>query len=166
MKLIDSINVFNHPNVGKYNITIPDDAEHLILTGYNGSGKSSILRALACGGNQELLVTSPKIHSAHIIVWDRKATSDIKLQLESVKEQPAILIIDDIEIGYNPQEQSTFLNRLTAEFPNIQIIGSTHSPFVLSGVYNTAAYSLDNRLTFTNLDQLTIEDVAKRVFGM
>ena len=51
MKIINSIAVRNLVNVDNHSITLPENSDHLILVGFDGTGKSSILRALACGDN-------------------------------------------------------------------------------------------------------------------
>lgn len=112
MKIINSITVRNLVNVTSHTITMPENSDHLILVGFNGTGKSSILKALACGDNSVLeFYMTPA--DAHVVVWDRKAVDDTMHQLEQTKDRPTVLIIDDIEIGLDPQRQNAFLNELT-----------------------------------------------------
>ncbi|MGH7437667.1 MAG: AAA family ATPase, partial [Polyangiaceae bacterium] len=49
-------------------------------------------------------------------------------------EQPAVVLIDEIELHLHPGLQRTIVPRLRQVFPNTQLIVSTHSPQVLSSV--------------------------------
>lgn len=48
--------------------------------------------------------------------------------------EPAIVIIDEIDSFLHPKWQKTILTALQKNFPNIQIIASTHSPIVVDGL--------------------------------
>ena len=165
MKIINSIKVRNLVNVSNHFITLPEDSNHLILVGFNGTGKSSILRALACGDNSALEIDMTPA-DANVVVWDRKAVDDTLHQLELTKDHPTVLIIDDIEIGLDPQKQNVFLNKLTSRYPNLQIIGSTHSPFVLAGAEKTAAFNLETGEMHEHLAWMGYKGIAERVFGV
>ena len=165
MKIINSITVRNLVNISNHSITLPENSDHLILVGFNGTGKSSILRALAYGDNSAIEIDLAPA-DAHVVVWDRKAVNDTLRQLELTKDRPTVLIIDDIEIGLDPQKQNTFLNELTAGYPNLQVIGSTHSPFVLAGAENTAAYNLESDELHEHLAWMGFKEIAERVFGV
>jgi predicted ATP-binding protein involved in virulence len=45
-------------------------------------------------------------------------------------EQPAIILVDEIDTYLHPKWQRTILNTLVKNFPNTQFIVTTHSPFV------------------------------------
>lgn len=159
MKIINSITVRNLVNLTSYTITLPENSDHLILVGFNGTGKSSILRALACGDNSALEIDMTPADT-HVVVWDRNAVNDTIHQMEQTKDRPTVLIIDDIEIGLDPQKQKTFVNELTSGYPNLQIVGSTHSPFVLAGAEKTAAFNLETGEMHEHLESMGFKEVA------
>ncbi len=165
MKIINSITIRNIVNVASHSIALPENSDHLILVGFNGTGKSSILRALASGDSSALEIDMTP-EDAHVVVWDRKAVSDTLHQLEQTKDRPTVLTIDDIEIGLDPQCQNAFLNELTSGYPNLQIIGSTHSPFVLAGAMKTAAYNLETGEIHEHLAWMGFKEIAERVLGV
>lgn len=51
--------------------------------------------------------------------------------------EPAVVLIDEVELHLHPGLQRTILVRLREVFPNTQFIVSTHSPQVLSSVRST-----------------------------
>lgn len=152
-------------NVNNHSIALPENSDHLILVGFNGTGKSSILRALASGDSSALEIDMTP-EDAHVVVWDRKAISDTLHQLEQTKDRPTVLIIDDIEIGLDPQQQNAFLNELASGYPNLQVVGSTHSPFVLAGALKTATYNLETGEIHEHLAWIGFKEIAERVFGV
>ena len=165
MKIINSITVRNLVNVANHSIILPDGSDHLILVGFNGTGKSSILRSLTCGDNSAVEIDMTPA-DANVVVWDRKAVNDTLHQMTLTKDQPTVLIIDDIEIGLDPQQQNVFLNELTTRYPNLQVIGSTHSPFVLTGAEKTAAFNLETGDIHEHLTWMGYKEIAEKVFGV
>ena len=79
-------------------------------------------------------------------------------------------------IGINGTGKSTLLRCLAGQeipdsgivtrYPNVQIIGSTHSPFILAGAPKTSAYSLDNGKVYTDLEHMGIVEIADCLFGI
>ena len=53
---------------------------------------------------------------------------------EGWKDLPAILFIDEIENHLHPVWQRRFIPVLLEQFPNLQIIATTHSPFPVAGL--------------------------------
>lgn len=47
---------------------------------------------------------------------------------------PGLLLIDEAENHLHPKWQKRFLNDILAIFPNLQIIATTHSPFIVASV--------------------------------
>ena len=165
MRIIDSIEVFNLPHVNNHRINLQEGDEHLILTGLNGTGKSSILRSLSCGGNHEINIIS-SIQEFDIFAWDRIAITDSESLLEMFKGKPTILVIDDMEVGLDLMQQRTLVKDISTRYPNVQIIGSTHSPFILAGAPKTSAYSLDYGKVYTDLEHMGIAEIADCLFGI
>ena len=53
---------------------------------------------------------------------------------EGLEEQPAILLIDEIENHLHPTWQRRVIPALLEHFPGLQIFATTHSPFVVAGL--------------------------------
>lgn len=56
--------------------------------------------------------------------------------------------------------------KIISRYPNLQVIGSTHSPFVLVGAEKTVAFNLETDEMHEHLDSMGFEEVAERVFGV
>lgn len=63
---------------------------------------------------------------------------------ENISNQRGILLIDEIENHLHPSWQRKIFPTLKKAFPNIQIIASTHSPFVIQTVPKSEIYVLDS----------------------
>jgi predicted ATP-binding protein involved in virulence len=62
------------------------------------------------------------------------------LKLEEMLLTPGLLLIDEAENHLHPKWQKTFLNSILDIFPNLQIIITTHSPFIVSSVENSRIF--------------------------
>lgn len=56
-------------------------------------------------------------------------------QMENPLEAEAILVIDELDLHLHPKWQQTIVPDLRRVFPNTQIIATTHSPEILTTVY-------------------------------
>ena len=63
---------------------------------------------------------------------------------------PGIVLVDEIENHLHLELQRRVLRILTALFPNIQFIVTTHSPFVLNSIENATIYDLENHSLIPN----------------
>ena len=63
---------------------------------------------------------------------------------ENPLSEPAILLVDEIDLHLHPQWQRHVLNDLCKLFPATQIIVTTHSPLVIQSVGNMNLYVLKN----------------------
>ncbi len=59
-------------------------------------------------------------------------------------EEPAVVMIDEIELHLHPGLQRTIVPQLRQVFPNAQFVVSTHSPQVLSSVHAGSVRLLDH----------------------
>lgn len=64
-----------------------------------------------------------------------------KLNPEEICKIPGLLLIDEIENHLHPKWQKKIIGIITSTFPNLQIILTTHSPFVVSSVNNARIYT-------------------------
>lgn len=60
--------------------------------------------------------------------------------IDELCNTPGLLMIDEAENHLHPKWQKTFLNSILEIFPNLQIIVTTHSPFIVSSVTNANVY--------------------------
>ena len=60
--------------------------------------------------------------------------------VEQLCKLPGILMIDEAENHLHPKWQKTFLQSIQEIFPNLQIIATTHSPFIVSSVDNAKIF--------------------------
>lgn len=67
------------------------------------------------------------------------------LPIEDICKTPGVLLIDEAENHLHPKWQKTFLNDILEIFPNLQIIVTTHSPFIVSSVENARVYVCESR---------------------
>ena len=69
----------------------------------------------------------------------------MKIPVKDYKKITGVLLIDEAENHLHPKWQKTFLQNILALFPNIQIILTTHSPFIISSVGEARVYVCKNR---------------------
>ena len=62
---------------------------------------------------------------------------------EGWHEEPAILLIDEIENHLHPTWQRRVIPALLAHFPGLQIFATTHSPFVVAGLKAGQVHKLE-----------------------
>ena len=58
---------------------------------------------------------------------------------------PGIVLIDEIETHLHLELQKKILDLLTTVFPNIQLIVSSHSPFILNSIDDAVIYDLEQK---------------------
>ncbi|MEM7535110.1 MAG: AAA family ATPase [Chloroflexota bacterium] len=57
-----------------------------------------------------------------------------KTPLDELGKTPGLLLIDEAENQLHPKWQKRFISSVLEIFPNLQIIATTHSPFIISSV--------------------------------
>lgn len=72
---------------------------------------------------------------------------------ETLCETPGLLLIDEVENHLHPKWQKRFIPTILKIFPNLQIIATTHSPFIVSSVEDAKVY-----VCKPHTDHCTIED--------
>lgn len=80
---------------------------------------------------QNLIKLLGKMFSVHVLGKTDPAT---------LCETPGILLIDEAENHLHPRWQKRFLRNVRDIFPNIQIIATTHSPFIVSSIPDARVY--------------------------
>lgn len=62
---------------------------------------------------------------------------------------PGIVLIDEIDLHLHPEWQLHILNDLSAMFPRIQFIVSTHAPLILSSVKDGCVFSIADKSVYS-----------------
>ncbi len=97
---------------------------------------------------------------------------DLMIRMEKRTERkfrydiPGIVLIDEIETHLHLALQKKILKLLTAMFPNIQFIVTTHSPFVLNSLDDVVIYDLEQRLLVENgLSDIPYDGIVEGYFN-
>ena len=80
-------------------------------------------------------------------------------------EGPGVVLIDELELHLHPTWQREVVEKLRTTFPNIQFIGTTHSPFVIQSLRLGELINLDPD-EFGDYADRSIEDIAENVMGV
>ena len=75
-----------------------------------------------------------------------------------------IVLIDEIETHLHIELQRKILPFLTAFFPKLQFIITTHSPFVLSSVDNAIIFDLEKKQRIEDLSGYSVENIIETYF--
>lgn len=68
-----------------------------------------------------------------------------KIPIKDYKKIEGLLLIDEAENHLHPKWQKVFLRNILKLFPKLQIIITTHSPFIVSSVENARVYVCTNK---------------------
>lgn len=79
------------------------------------------------------------------------------LELNQLCQTPGLLLIDEAENHLHPKWQKTFLNSILEIFPNLQIIVTTHSPFIVSSVENAKVFVCKSMKDHSIIEDATAE---------
>jgi predicted ATPase len=104
------------------------------------SGKTPITLFSEIDSDGKLLptVTIDKLSSGYLSIVSMMSDMIIRLyqqqpEIKDIADLKGVVIIDEIDIHLHPKFQKHFVEQLTAAFPNVQFIVSTHSPLPLLG---------------------------------
>jgi hypothetical protein len=75
-----------------------------------------------------------------------------------------IVLVDEIETHLHIDLQKKVLPFLTAFFPKIQFIVTTHSPFVLSSIENAVICDLEKKIVTTDLTGYSYDTIVESYF--
>lgn len=75
-----------------------------------------------------------------------------------------IVLIDELETHLHIELQRKILPFLTKFFPRVQFIISTHSPYILTSVSNATIFDLEKKVTFNDMSNYSIDNVAEAYF--
>lgn len=77
--------------------------------------------------------------------------------VEEILTTPGLLLIDEAENHLHPKWQKTFISSITSIFPNLQIILTTHSPFIVASVPNAKVYVCEPKEGYSDIVDVTDE---------
>jgi len=77
------------------------------------------------------------------------------LPISEYKKIKGVLLIDEAENHLHPKWQKVFLKNILDLFPNIQIIVSTHSPFIVSSIENSKVFVCESKTDFSTIIEET-----------
>jgi predicted ATP-binding protein involved in virulence len=109
--------------------------ERQTLTPIIAQGGSEVSLDKLSSGNlyliQRLVSLLGQMYSVHLLYGT---------ELTDLCKTEGLLLIDEAENHLHPKWQKTFLNAILSLFPNLQIIVTTHSPFIVSSVKNAKIF--------------------------
>ena len=70
---------------------------------------------------------------------------------EDITNTPGVLLIDEIETHMHPKWQKKILGIIRRFFPNLQIILTTHSPFVVASIDGARIYTCVSRTGYSDM---------------
>lgn len=88
-----------------------------------------------------------------------------KHEIYKSKDFEGIVLIDEIETHLHVDLQKKVLPFLTAFFPKIQFIVTTHSPFVINSISNAVVCDLEKRIVMEDLSGYSYKAVIENYFG-
>lgn len=78
-----------------------------------------------------------------------------ELEPEDITKIPGLLLIDEIENHLHPKWQKKILGIIRRTFPNLQIILTTHSPFVVASVEGARIYTCVSKGNYSVIEDET-----------
>jgi predicted ATP-binding protein involved in virulence len=85
--------------------------------------------------------------------------------LENPLDGHGVVLIDELELHLHPTWQREVVEKLRSTFPNIQFVGTTHSPFVIQSLRAGELINLDPD-EFGEYADKSIEDIAENIMGV
>jgi predicted ATP-binding protein involved in virulence len=77
------------------------------------------------------------------------------IPIKDYKQIKGLLLIDEAENHLHPKWQKVFLRNIQKLFPKLQIIVSTHSPFIVSSVNNCRVYVCKSKIDYSTVEEET-----------
>lgn len=103
------------------------------------NGQTIGLESLSSGNSyliQNLVDLLSKMYAVHFLR---------QTPLSELGQTPGLLLIDEAENQLHPKWQKRFIRTILELFPNLQIIATTHSPFIISSVPNARLFVCQSR---------------------
>lgn len=149
--------------VGGYLFNVLKDIINMSISDGEFSHVSRIdLKPIVKIGNSE--VSLDKLSSGNLYLIQRLASVLSQLysicvlndiSIENYKEISGIILIDEAENHLHPKWQKTFLPNVLKLFPNLQLIVSTHSPFIIASITNSKVYVCKSKGDYSVVEEET-----------
>lgn len=78
-----------------------------------------------------------------------------QIDIKEYKKIEGVLIIDEAENHLHPKWQKVFLKNILDLFPRLQIIVTTHSPFIVSSIKNSRVYVCKSKVDYSIIEEET-----------
>ena len=87
------------------------------------------------------------------------------LKENAISQTSGIVLIDELDLHLHPEWQRKIVSVLKKTFPNIQLIATTHSPFIIQETGQNELIVLKNNTVdrVTSATKLSIEDIAEEI---
>lgn len=105
-----------------------------------------------------------------------KRLVEVTSEVDDFTQTPAIVLIDEIDTYLHPKWQSRILAVLIEQFPNVQFVVTTHSPYVVGSIFNNKikiyiCKKEDNAIHIELFEDFTpyganIERLSDKIFGV
>lgn len=96
--------------------------------------------------------------------------AEIMMRMDSLEnksyDMQGVVLIDEIETHLHISLQKKILPFLTAFFPKIQFIVTTHSPFVLNSISNAVIYDLEKQLRVEDMSGYSANAITEGYFDI
>ena len=87
------------------------------------------------------------------------------LKGDALKKTPGIVLIDEVDLSLHPTWQKRIMGILKEQFPRVQFICATHSPFIIQSLEEGELITLDQPLD-SEYSGEGLEDIAEDVMGV
>jgi predicted ATP-dependent endonuclease of OLD family len=77
------------------------------------------------------------------------------IPINEIQNTKGMLLIDEAENHLHPKWQKIFLRRISELFPNLQLIVTTHSPFIVSSIENSRVFVCTSQANFSIVKEET-----------
>ena len=92
---------------------------------------------------------------------------------EEPLEEPAVVLIDEIDLHLHPYWQRTIMLQLSKHFPNVQFVATTHSPLMITSITNVnvaVLKQIDDHVVIENdlgvVEGWRVDQVLVDLFGL
>lgn len=108
------------------------------------------------------------LSSGYSAIMDILADLIMKAELGKVspKDLTGVVIIDEIDAHLHISLQRKILPFLTKNFPSLQFIVTTHSPFVITSEENVVIYDLSKMCQYEQLTMISYEYIVEGLLGI
>lgn len=151
---------------GSKDVWYDGDRKEIILQIDDNSQPLSNLSA----GQQTILALTADIAikavtQNNFLVPSNVQSSENHLTPPVLTQTPGVVLIDELDVHLHPKWQRGIAETLRSLFPNVQFIGTTHSPFVIQSLRADELINLQGQ-PIPELGNQGVEEIAKGLMGV